>query len=86
MKSDSFVTIPIVPPEALIDSMCLRFDHSFGLMDENQKQVLRSDMRKVYEEITGVGFFQWPATHQDTPGSIRESRLILDDTPFPSQK
>ena len=62
--------IPLEPPEDLIDSMCLRFDHSFFApiqelggfttgYTEERREVLRRDMRKVYEEVAGTGFYRW---------------------------
>lgn len=42
----------------LIDSMALRYAHDFGLMDEIQKESIRTMMRQIWEEVVGVGFYK----------------------------
>lgn len=64
-----YIKIPIEPSEELINSMCLRFDHSFGLnkienslscgFTENERDSLRATMRQLYEEIVEKGFYKY---------------------------
>ena len=49
--------LPKEPPVELLVSMALRVNHGFGLDDERSKEVQLSDMRKVYEEVSGYGFY-----------------------------
>lgn len=59
----------------LIESMCLRYDHAHGIKvgslqnrggvetDEefaNRQESNRRLMRKLYEEVSGYGFFTYP--------------------------
>jgi len=68
------------PSDALIESMCLRYDHSFGMpsgqqfmgigvgLTDQQKDSIRSTMRQLWEEVAGVGFYKGHdtiATYQD---------------------
>jgi hypothetical protein len=53
------------PTDALINSMCLRYDHSFGLPDgdpygltKEQKESIRRTMYQLWEEVAGVGFYR----------------------------
>lgn len=62
--------IPIEPPPGLIDSMCMRFRHDFGLtkqpgelssgLTDSERDALRRQMRQLYDEVAGTGFFRWP--------------------------
>lgn len=43
----------------LIDSMCLRYRHDFGLIDdETVKKSLRITMTQLWEEVVGIGFYE----------------------------
>ena len=46
------------PPVELLVSMALRVNHGFGLDDARSQEVQLADMRKVYEEVTGHGFYR----------------------------
>ena len=50
--------LPEQPPLSLLVSMALRVNHGFGLDDIRSQQVQLSDMRKVYEEVSGQGFYR----------------------------
>jgi len=58
--------IPEEPSIGLINSMCFRFAHDFGLpkdaigqgFTERERDSLRRQMRQVYEEISGRGFYR----------------------------
>lgn len=57
-KSPDMVTVPVVPDEALLISMALRFDHGFFLLPPAHRKVIIDDMRKVHEEVVGTGFYK----------------------------
>lgn len=68
--------LPREPDPRLIESMCLRFDHSHAfrvprLKDgkfeieteeefEKRQDYNRRVMRQLYEEVSGYGFYQYP--------------------------
>jgi hypothetical protein len=63
--------LPKEPPLGLLESMATRMRHDFGLdaddtspmssgFTEREREVLLNDMRKIYEEVSGHGFYQWP--------------------------
>jgi hypothetical protein len=65
--------LPKEPPPGLINSMCLRFAHDFGIdaddsspmatgWTEAERDALRRTMRQLYEEVAGYGFYQWEST------------------------
>jgi hypothetical protein len=64
--------IPEEPSIGLVNSMCFRFAHDFGLpkdalgqgFTEQERDSLRRQMRQVYEEISGRGFYR-PEREQD---------------------
>lgn len=73
-RKPEYIMVPIEPPPGLIDSMCMRWRHDFGMvlpddyrstwgvtsgMTEAERNSLRADMRKVYEEVVGTGFWTW---------------------------
>ena len=45
------------PAETLLVSMALRLDHGFGLREPAARQAVLEDMRKVWEEVVGKGFY-----------------------------
>lgn len=49
--------LPKEPSLSLLASMALRVNHGFALDDERSQQVQLADMRKVYEEVAGNGFY-----------------------------
>lgn len=70
--SAGYLSVPAEPEPECIDSMCLRYDHSFGLKKfsyranteetdeefEFRRNAIRLQMRQLYEEATGQGFFK----------------------------
>lgn len=66
--------LPQIPPPALIESMCYRYDHSHGIKQykvddfkwrvetddefELRQRFNRSLMQKLYEEVAGYGFYK----------------------------
>lgn len=53
------------PDPKLIDSMAMRYRHDFGLLDEPQKEAIRTTMKQLWEEVVGLGFYK-PRTAQQT--------------------
>lgn len=61
--------LPKIPPAGLIESMCLRYAHDFGLdkvegeltcgWTEREREALRITMLQLYEEVSGHGFYRW---------------------------
>jgi hypothetical protein len=51
---------PTEPDPRLINSMCMRWRHDFGLLKEDnpEKEFLRRQMKKVWEEVVGLGFYR----------------------------
>jgi hypothetical protein len=45
------------PDPKLIDSMCMRYRHDFGLLDDFHKKSIRTTMIQLWEEVAGVGFY-----------------------------
>lgn len=69
-RAPDTVVIPTTPPRALLVSMALRLRHDFGLnrrpgnpisagMTTEEREVMLTEMEKVYEEVAGRGFYQW---------------------------
>jgi hypothetical protein len=71
---EKFVSVPLIPEPECIESMCLRYDHAFGIkkilfnieppryeIDEEfnrRREATRVCMRQLYEEVVGQGFFK----------------------------
>lgn len=67
--------LPQQPDPRLIDSMCMRYDHSFAMRTprlkdgkwdieteeefKNRQDGIRRVMRQLYEEVSGYGFYQY---------------------------
>ena len=62
--------LPKQPPAGLLWSMAMRLHHDFGIDADDsspmssgftprEREVILNDMRKLYEEISGHGFFKW---------------------------
>jgi len=66
------ITLPTVPPEGLLLSMAIRFDHGLGVQGyyddpmfgppSHQKRLESTirTMNQLYEEVSGGGFFTYP--------------------------
>lgn len=45
----------------LIDSMCMRYRHDFGIIqNEEEKKSIRTIMTQLWEEVVGLGFYDGP--------------------------
>jgi len=62
--------LPPEPPPGLLYSMALRLHHDFGIdkvegevnfcgFTPREREVVLQDMRRLYEEVSGHGFFNW---------------------------
>lgn len=47
------------PSLLLLDSMCMRYRHDFGLLEEKEKEAIRVTMTQVWEEVVGLGFYKY---------------------------
>lgn len=64
--SKAMISVPAIPEEERIESMCVRFDHGHGIprMFESEanwkvrQEYNRATMRQLYEEATGQGFYR----------------------------
>lgn len=43
--------IPIDPEPEVIESMCYRYRHDFGLLDKEHREGIRVTMRQLYDTI-----------------------------------
>lgn len=83
-RNEMLDVIPTKPDPKLIDSMCLRYRHDFGLIeDENVKKGLRSIMTQLWEEVVGLGFYkgdyQWKVNIEwetDEPIPFKKRKVI----------
>lgn len=68
-RQDGMVLVPAVPSAAHIDSICLRYDYSFGLLKEGdpRKTNIRCIAHQMYEEVTGQGFYKITAANEQQP-------------------
>ena len=70
--SEEFTPLPKDPPQGLLESMAVRYDHGLGcegyydqpLYDSYPSHQEKWDstlvtMRQLYEEVSGHGFYQW---------------------------
>lgn len=63
--------IPKEPPPGLLASMAMRYRHDFGIdatendgpisvgVTPREREIILSQMRKLYDEVAGTGFFKW---------------------------
>ncbi|MBX5131652.1 hypothetical protein HJB80_02955 [Rhizobium lentis] len=70
--AEGFVTVPVEPPEALLKSMAIRYDHGLGVPGYYDKPIFGAEnvgharrlestmttMRQLYEEVVGKGFYR----------------------------
>lgn len=79
------ITIPTTPPDDLIESMCVRFDHCHGHTAFGESEAAwrrrqahnRRVMRQLYEEVSGEGFYRWPDRAASCGGAC-ETVLDID--------
>jgi hypothetical protein len=59
-KISQHVCVSINPSPVLIDSMCVRYRHDFGLLCDRVKDSIRITMRQLHEEVVGKGYYRGP--------------------------
>lgn len=48
------------PDPALLRSMAMRYRHDFGLLDSLTQKAILTQMRQLWEEVVGLGFYRPP--------------------------
>lgn len=46
------------PNPQLIESMCYRYRHDFGILEDNEKESIKTTMKQLWEEVVGKGFYK----------------------------
>lgn len=62
---EGFVLVPKTNSDKGIESMAMRYRHDFPLLDANYQEVIKSQMRQLYEEAVGLGFYSHKAQESD---------------------
>ena len=60
-----FVLVPKTNSDKGIESMAMRYRHDFPLLDANYQEGIKSQMRQLYEEAVGLGFYTHKAQESD---------------------
>ena len=56
-----FVLVPKTNSDKGIESMAMRYRHDFPLLDVDYQEAIKSQMRQLYEEAVGLGFYRHKA-------------------------
>ena len=62
---EGFVLVPKTNSDKGIESMAMRYRHDFPLLDANYQEGIKSQMRQLYEEAVGLGFYTHKAQESD---------------------
>ena len=62
---DGFVVVPKTNSDKGIESMAMRYRHDFPLLDADYQEAIKSQMRQLYEEAVGLGFYTHKAQESD---------------------
>ena len=62
---DGFVVVPKTNSDKGIESMAMRYRHDFPLLDADYQEGIKSQMRQLYEEAVGLGFYTHKAQESD---------------------
>lgn len=62
---DGFVLVPKTNSDKGIESMAMRYRHDFPLLDADYQEAIKSQMRQLYEEAVGLGFYSHKAQESD---------------------
>ena len=54
---EGFVVVPKTNSDKGIESMAMRYRHDFPLLDADYQEAIKSQMRQLYEEAVGIGFY-----------------------------
>ena len=58
---EGFVLVPKTNSDKGIESMAMRYRHDFPLLDADYQEAIKSQMRQLYEEAVGLGFYNHKA-------------------------
>lgn len=61
---EGFVLVPKTNSDKGIESMAMRYRHDFPLLDADYQEGIKSQMRQLYEEAVGLGFYSHKAQEQ----------------------
>lgn len=77
--------VSVEPTEAHLASMGMRHRHDYGMLDEKFQDSIRCQMRQLYEEAIGEGFFKIaaPAVPQAEP---IDPHMIVAEDRFPDEQ
>lgn len=53
-----YVMVPVEPHLGVLVSMAVCLDHGFGLLPVERQESRLYDMRKLYDEVVGKGYYQ----------------------------
>ena len=62
---EGFVLVPKTNSDKGIESMAMRYRHDFHFLDANYQEGIKSQMRQLYEEAVGLGFYSHKAQESD---------------------
>ena len=63
--SEGFVLVPKTNSDKGIESMAMRYRHDFPLLNADYQEGIKSQMRQLYEEAVGLGFYNHKAQESD---------------------
>ena len=61
---EGFVLVPKTNSDKGIESMAMRYRHDFPLLDADYQEGIKSQMRQLYEEAVGLGFYSHKVQEQ----------------------
>ena len=62
---EGYVLVPKTNSDKGIESMAMRYRHDFHLLDADYQEGIKSQMRQLYEEAVGLGFYRHEAQESD---------------------
>ena len=54
---EGYVLVPKTNSDTGIESMAMRYRHDFPLLDADYQEAIKTQMRQLYEEAVGLGFY-----------------------------
>lgn len=58
---EGYVLVPKTNSDKGIESMAMRYRHDFPLLDADYQEGIKTQMRQLYEEAVGLGFYRHKA-------------------------
>lgn len=68
-----FVLVPVKAPDSLLNSMAMRSNHGFWLLDKNIQNSIKINMRQLHEEVVGKGFYNY-----ENPSPMHTANTLED--------